>query len=263
MGVMNKTTITNLTDQSFPFSRELFEDPHVVYHGTWSTYSQIIEAKGFGGALPFEHNNLEAIAEAWENVGILGSYTRTVFSNKPGQPRAELSMTGSFWHARAYATDGGGEVVRMVLKEARDFENLCSKDEQRLALKGRWEEGLKKSPGYTPTVRAVEFLGDQSALQATCRRVTKARQAIERVVHGGFPVVYGISVERHWFGETWDRYLAHWEEGDRATVELRCNRDLVSKDRIIGKAIYPNGTDQHFLGDLISRWTEVEALSRG
>jgi hypothetical protein len=260
MGVMETTTITNLTDQSFPFSRAIFEDPHVVYHGTWSTYSQIIESTGFGGALPFEHNDLEVIAEAWEKAGILGSYTRTVFSNKPGQPRIELSMTGNFWHARAYATDGGGEVVRMVLKDARDFENLCSKDEERLALQARWERGLKKSPGHIATVSAVEFLGDQAALQATCRRVAKARQSIERVVHGGVPVVYGISVERQWFEETWDTYLAQWEDGHRAAVELRCSRDVVSPDRIVAKVLYPNGTDRDFLPTWIRSWAEAEAL---
>jgi hypothetical protein len=261
---MDTTAITDANDRSFPFSRALFENPYIVYHGTWSAYAQRIESAGFGGpALPFDHNDLETIAEVWEKAGIVGSYTRTVFSNQPGQPRTELSMTGNFWHARAYATDGGGEVVRMVLKDAKDFETLCSKDEQRLALKARWEEGLKKSPGHSPTVRAVEFLGDQAALQATCRRVTDARQAIERVVHGGFPVVYGISVEQLWFGKTWDTYLAQWEDGHRAAVELRCSRDLVSSDRIVAKALYPNSTDPTFLPTWIGTWAEAEALSQG
>lgn len=263
MDIMDTRTVTDLTDRSFPFSPTLFDDPHIVYHGTWSAYSQRIESAGFGGALPFEQNDLETIAEAWGKAGICDSYTRTVFSNKPGQPRTELSMTGNFWHARAYATDGGGEVVRMVLKDAKDFETLCSKDEKRLALRRRWEEGLKKSPGHTATASAVEFLDDQAALQATSRRVANARQAIELVVHGGFPVVYGISVEQTWFGKTWDTYLAQWEDGHRAAVELRCSRDLVSPDRIIAKVIYPQGTDPDFLPTWIRTWAEAEALSQG
>ena|SRR5438045_3508073 len=66
-----------------------------------------------------------------------------------------------------------------------------------------------------------------------------------------------------WFGEEWDRYLAHWEEGNRAAVELRCPRDRVSPDRIVAKAMFPNGTDPDFLGDLIGSWAEVESLSHG
>jgi hypothetical protein len=261
---VDTTAITNADDRTFPFSRALFENPYIVYHGTWSAYAKRIESEGFGGpALPFDQNDLETIAEALEKAGTLGSYTRTVFSNQPGQPRTQLSMTGNFWHARAYATDGGGEVVRMVLKDAKDFETLCFGNEQRLALKAGWEEALKKSPGHSLTVRAVEFLGDQAALQETCRRVRDARQAIECVVHGGFPVVYAISVEQSWFGETWDRYLAQWEDGHRAAVELRCSRDLVSSDRIVAKALYPNGTDPSFLPTWIVAWAEAEALSQG
>jgi len=72
---------------------------------------------------------------ACEQVGVPDTYAKQVFfAGRPGHPRSQLSMTGNFWHARAYATDGGGEVVRMTLQEARNFEALCSEDEQRLAL---------------------------------------------------------------------------------------------------------------------------------
>ena len=104
-------------------------------------------------------------------------------------------------------------------------------------------------PGDAATLKAVEFLADKNAVQVTGHRVTQAREAIESVVCGGFPVVYALSVEPEWFGEKWDRYLAHWEEGNRAAVELRCPRDRVSPDRIVAKAMFPNGTDPDFLGD--------------
>src|SRR5579862_4631527 len=109
---METKTITEPTDRSFPFRRELFENPRCVYHGTWSNYSQRIESAGFGGfELPFDHEQIEIIMRVRELVGI-GSYAGPVFfHDAPPKPRDELSMTGSFWHARAYATDGGGEVV--------------------------------------------------------------------------------------------------------------------------------------------------------
>jgi hypothetical protein len=262
---MYTTTITENTDYSFPFSRELFEEPKIVYHGTWSIYSERIESAGFGGfALPFDHKDFETIANAWRQVGIRGSYVRDVFSARtPGRPRTELSMTGGFWDARAYATDGGGEVVRMMLEEARDFEALCSEDAKRLALKLRWEEGLRKCPDHALTLRAVEVLADEDGLQATGRRVTQAREAIEGVVRGGYPIVYAISVEPQWFVKTWEAYLWHWENESHGAVELRCFRDLVTRDRIRAKAMFPNGTDPDFRGDWIRRWADVEALAKG
>jgi len=260
---MDTITISDSTDRSFPFSRAMFEDPHVVYHGTWSAYSGRIESAGFGGfALPFDHGDVEAIMHAWEQVGILGGYAKDVFfARTPGSPRNELSMAGNFWHARAYATDGGGEVVRMMLKEAKEFEALGSEDMKRLALKSHWQQGLKNSPGHPATLRAVEFLEDNEALRAACKRVTNARKGIENIVRGGFPVVYALSVEPQWFGEAWETYLVNWKDGHRARVELRCLRDLISVDRIVAKAMYPNGTDPDFLPDWIRTWTDAEFLS--
>ena len=258
---MYTKTITEPIDNSFPFSRELFENPGVVYHGTWSAYAPRIESAGFSGFdLPFDHKDIETIMLARELFGI-GSYAGPVFfRDTQPKPREELSLTGSFWHARACATDGGGEVVRIMVKEASDFETLCGDDAKRLALKRHWEEGLKGSPRHAPTLKAVELLGDRDALRAICRNVTQAREAIASTVRGGFPVVYAISIDSKWFGEQWEAYLAHWEEGNHAAVELRCSRELVTPDRITAKVMYPNGTDHDFLGDLIHTWAEVEIL---
>jgi hypothetical protein len=258
---MLTATINDPNDQCFPFGRELWNNPQVVYHGTWSVYSKRIETEGFGHSeLPFDHEHIAAIMRSRELIGI-GSYAGPVFfRDRPPQARRELSMTGNFWFARAYATDGGGEVVRIVLREAREFEALCSEDEKRLALKASWEQGLKESPGHTPTLKAVQVLNDKNALEAICRTVGDARQAIENVVRDGFPVVYAISAEPNWFGESWDAYLAYWQEGQRAVVELQCARDLVSHDRIIAKAMYPNGTDPDFMPTWIHTWDEAEAL---
>lgn len=205
---MDVITISDPRDQSFPFSRQSFEDPQVVYHGTWSAYSTKIESDGFGGfELPFRHEDFATIARAWERVGIYGSYAETVFSPGTSGPRSELSMTGGFFHARAYSTDGGGEVVRMMIKEAKEFEALCLNDQKRLALKKRWEDGLKQSPGDIATLRAVQALEDKQGLQHTCNQVRQAREAIEEITKGGFPVVYALRVEPGWFPDNWERYM--------------------------------------------------------
>lgn len=251
------TAITDPEDRGFPFSQDLFEDLHIVYHGTWSIYAESIESKGFGGAeLPFNQEDFASIGRAWKAVGILDSYADVVFS------RSTLSMVGNFWGARAYATDGGGEVVRIMRREARDFEALCLNDEARLALKARWEGGLKKSPGHLLTLKAVAVLSDREMLDALCREVTAAKEHIEGVTKTGFPVVYAIRVEPEWFGDTWERYVYHREEFGNRGEELRCNRDLVTRDQICAKAIYPNGTDGSVLIDGFKTWADVQAYSR-
>ena len=171
-------------------------------------------------------------------------------------------MTGSFWHARAYATDGGGEVIRLTLKDAMAFETICANDEKRLEAIAYRKEGLERSPGHRPTLKVVEALENRELLQALYNQVRTARRAIENVVNGGFPVVYAIRVEPQWFGDKWETYLVNWEEGHRAAVELRCARDLISPDRILAKAMYPKGTDSDFLADWCETWADVEALSR-
>src|SRR5258708_6383317 len=99
---MDTVTIADPEDQRFPFGREMWDDARVVYHGTWSTYSPRIEADGFIHAeLPFDHDDIATVMRAWEAVGILDSYAKTVFFPGTSGPGSKLSMTGSFWHARA------------------------------------------------------------------------------------------------------------------------------------------------------------------
>lgn len=45
----------------------------------------------------------------------LGSRAEIFFGTTPGRTRTELSMSGNFWSARVYATDGGGEAVRLTI----------------------------------------------------------------------------------------------------------------------------------------------------
>lgn len=247
---MHTTTITEPTDRSYPFNRELFDDPRVLYHGTWSSYSEKIESAGFGGFdLPFDYSAITTILHAREQIGCRDG--RTVHRDK-------LSMTGNFWFARCYSTNCGGEDVSIALRHARDFEAFCSDDSQRVALKAHWEQGLKECPGHTDTLRAVEFLDSKDALRASYQEVVQARLRIEGAVSGGCPVVYAIEVDPEWFGKEWDEYL--WESrhlGGRAR-EFRCARDLVTANRIIAKVGYPNGTESDFQPSLLRNWSDAE-----
>ena len=117
---METVTIIDPEDRSLSVQQDFFDNPQILYHGSWSTYAKAIEAKGFvHGALPFDWKDVATVFEAHRAIG-RGSYLPVFLGeNYPREePPRDLSITGNFWFARAYATDGGGEVVRKTIEEA-------------------------------------------------------------------------------------------------------------------------------------------------
>jgi hypothetical protein len=258
---METVTITDPEDRSYPFNKGFFDDPQILYHGSWSPYSKAIELEGFvHGALPFDWNDVAKVFEANQAIG-RGSYL-TVFlgARYPREsPPRDLSITGNFWFARAYATDGGGEVVRKTIEEARSFEEICTVPEKRAELKAHWQRGLQECPGHPATVAAIRVLDDEQVLSRLCAEVKSVRERLAGLTIGGFPVVYAVRVQTEWFGERWAKYLSDRDMSIRAH-ELRCSGDLVPPDRIIAKAEYPNGTDRSFMPTCFHNWEEYQKM---
>jgi hypothetical protein len=211
-GILVKNTqmismrIADRFDNKYPFAKMLYEDPCVLYHGTSSVYADRIEREGFINAeLSFTVNSLRTISDAGVLLGI-GSYGQNLFFSHGGgggKGGIQLSMASSFWGAREYSTDGGGEVVRIMFEEAKQIENFRTSEEARISLKARWEDGLKRSPNHEPTKRAVELLAGGPGLDRLCTEVRSARETLEAETAGGFPVVYAIRVLPEWFGDRW------------------------------------------------------------
>jgi hypothetical protein len=251
--------VADRTDDKYPLTRAIFDDPCVLYHGTWSTYSNRIDRDGFIHAeLPFSVDSLKTISNARDALD-LGSYGRQLFFSQNGgggNGGVNLSMADDFWAARQYSTDGGGEVVRIMLREARELENLCASEEARRRLVTELEEALKKVDHHEPTRRVIELLKDEFALEELCNDVRLARRAIEAEISGGFPVVYAIRVVPEWFGKRWERHLYLLGDGTRSE-ELRCARSLIGAKQLVGKAEYPHGTSSTFSpGE--SGWDELK-----
>lgn len=257
---MECITINDPKDRSFPLSRALFEDSQVLYHGSWSTYSSRIESEGFiHGALPFDWRHVATVFRARQAIGgsALRMFLGEEYPRKP--PPCDLSLIANFWSARVYATDGGGEVIRMTIREAEQFERICAAPQERAALKNHWQKGLSDCPDHTATKAAVKLLGDDHALQHLCSEVKAAREALVSVTAGGCPAVYAIRVEPGWYGNKWATHLAHWEHG-RRDVELRCSGNLIPPNRLLAKVIYPKGTDRDFMPTWCKTWGDVETL---
>lgn len=252
---MISKSINDATDDLYPFPKRLWDDPHVVYHGSWSRYSQQIEAEGFVHVnFPFDYCHVLAVVDAGNALGI-GS-----FASNTLEPNPMLSMTANYWGARCYSTDAGGELVRIILKDIHTIEAICTIEERRFALKTRWENGLKGSPHHAPTLAAVQLLGDHQALQQMAERMREARKGIKAATDGGFPVVYALRVETEWFPDLWERYIYNRKRRHPSVVELRCRRDIITVDRIVAKAAYPNGTDSNFQPDGFKTWKQLGLL---
>jgi hypothetical protein len=120
---------------TFPFGREVFDDRQTLYHGSWSTYCQKIEAIGFMPSdRPFQEGPFKAISRALEAIGIPSDDSMSkAFRVSPPYAYKDLYLTPSFWGARGYATDGGGEVARHAIEMVEGFKRVCASRELRSA----------------------------------------------------------------------------------------------------------------------------------
>lgn len=243
---MDKITIGDPGDRSYPFRRELFEDPCVLYHGSWSTWSSQIEATGFRqGDFPFEWECVETVCNRNRAIG-RGSFLAAFL----GKQR-NLFFASNFWLARAYATDGGGEIVRKAIEEAETFERICSVPAER--------DELVKYLRATSQQAAISILTDDEGLSRIRTDVKAAKHALMSLTGGGHPVVYAVAVQPNWFGD-WARYMSYLEIGVR--LDLQCQH-AVAPERILAKANYPNNTDREFLPTWCRTWDDVAALGSG
>jgi hypothetical protein len=258
---MDAVTIDSPEDRTFPFRRSLFEDPTVVYHGTWSNWSRMIERDGLRrGAVPFDWRHIATIYEADRSIG-RGSQLPMFLGNYPREePPMHLYFSASFWFARAYATDGGGESIRLALEEADFLDSFLSSPERIGKLRSHWELGLMDGEDAR-TRAAVDVLSNPERLSQIAERVRGAATALRALTAGGYPVVYAVQIEPDWFGEVWRKRLESWGRR-QSDVNLRCLVEKIDVARIVAKVSYPNRTDGEFLPAWIATWDDVLALPK-
>jgi hypothetical protein len=260
---MKTTVVDNPNDRSFPFAREIFEEREIVYHGTWSTYSPRIERVGFSPAdVPFGHRSLETILAANKAIA-RGSFLAGYLGERERKDTISrhIYFSSSFWFARAYSTDRGGEIIRKGIDDAIGFERICTVPKVRQAFARDSAAGLRLQPQQAAIRSAIELLKSQDTLRRLHAEVTAAREELQTLTDGGHPVVYAIRVDPEWFGHSWKGYLQGWMAG-RGATELRCSQADIPPERLVGKVVYPNGTDRTFMPTWCTKWLDVENLSQ-
>ena len=300
VGAMRIVRIDDPGGVSFPFSREVFDDRQALYHGSWSTYCQDVEARGFiPSDRPFKEGPFRAISGALEAIGLPSDDSMcTALRISPPYSYKDLFLTPSFWGARGYATDGGGEVVRHALEMAEDFRRICAsrasraaraeylkaailkEEERRRQEEEHWAQELEWKRDVYP---ADEFAREESE-HARCRRerlplepswsaiatlgddaAIEELLAIEEIAREELSSLGGGGypvVYAIRVEPEWfgDAWHSYIQNWERGSnsMELLCSH-TIGADRLIAKAEYPLGTDGKFTPNCTT-WEQVLRL---
>jgi hypothetical protein len=212
----------------YPFPRSFYEDEHVVYHGTSSPNSEVLETKGFiRGQLPFEISALRRLLsisdemrhKSWARTTVAGLSTSTQLSRT--EPR-KIYFSGNFWFARSYATDRGGETVHNALL-------LC-------------------------TELLARITGDDENSKTLFTEITSIAEPLQSLITGVKPVVYAVKIESEWF----DSSIEWHRVGNLICppVNMGCISSI-PPERILAKVIYVNGAEDGYTGPQPANWEDL------
>jgi hypothetical protein len=223
-------------DWNYPFSRALYDDPTVVYHGTSSSYREAIETEGLIAGVPrFPVQVVQELVATCDAVGVRSwSYTtvkglsRGTDLSRPAERRVYLSA--NFWFARDYAINAGGETIHNAL-----------------LLAGQLLEHLRTDSGHG------ELAG----------RVTTIQRRLTDLTADSFPVVYAVRVDPEWLDRNGEE-LERQDVGDlvitAANILCRCS---IPADHLLAKAEYVKGAESGYLGPQPRTWHEARRWAGG
>jgi hypothetical protein len=202
--------IEDCLDPFYPFDRDLYEDEHVIYHGTWSTHCPQIEQSGMGKAcIAYRQADIDALCQICLRFGNTGDPMRGGFSVldacaygiSPGN--RPIYLTGNYWCARGYAKNRGGETIHHALEAIADMERCFAQGKRRQELQTRLRANAR-----TATAEEGELIREQIANLQDRLLLEKSRQHLEEIsarlkplARGGFPVVYAVKGNPRWFRE--------------------------------------------------------------
>lgn len=242
---------------AYPFSKELYEDPVIVYHGTQSAFIESIERDGLQtAAAPFDRTAFVSIVNAYEEMGLGGqdatllkTYALSIKSDR-AIGRA-IYFSQRFWHALEYAECVGGEAVNNALKAAAVFQDFCASSTRRKALVEFHQDQVRLAEeqgqsGYAEkSKKQLECIRDESRIRLLCAEVGSIERKLRHSVSGSYPVVYAVRVAREWFEE--------WEDPQndcgmcQADNNMACQHG-VAPEHLMARADYVNGREPDTVG---------------
>lgn len=231
---MRTFVITDPEDTNNPLSRHPDAD-YLIYHGTRSIFSQLIERQGlcYDGFDTAYGAELRAVVAACDELYFKpdGYAAAKGFSD-----RNWVYFSASFRSARGYALNAGGERIDGALRAAAflDF----ARDEGRVELQAaHWARVLAQHGPHLATERVLANLRNVDLVRKLAEQVENARSALDRAARQGHPVVYAVRADRKWI----------YEDGEDAAEDHQLEPfggirlSAVPADRIVGGIEYPNG----------------------
>ena len=131
---MKTASISNPNDVCYPFSKEWYDDPYILYHGTSHVYSESIEKNGWNvNEQPYEIDDFQNICKLFEDIGwdgtpknsghsVLRSFT--VGGNDDYVDVKPASFSQNYWTARNYSRNIGGESIHYLFLAIEDILNI-------------------------------------------------------------------------------------------------------------------------------------------
>ena len=255
--------ITDPHDVIYPLPEKMYSDPHILYHGTSSIYSEMIENNGWNiNATPLELQDFVDLVEIFKkidydgiNISVLKSYT--IGSDEKYLQLKKPSFSQHYNLARNYATNPGGESITYFLKSIEDMLKFSSDDKLKKNHISEIENTLneyvefKKNnshPLYGPETIEKTIVELKNALTTlNSDYLTKSqsvlmnlKQKYSQIIKNHIPVVYVISSGLDIFQEddlNWSKVGITIK-----ALELRPTASI-PPSLIHAKIIFPNGTD--------------------
>ena len=252
-------TITDPHDVIYPLPETMYSDTHILYHGTSSIYSEMIENNGWDiNGIPLELQDFVDLVEIFKkidydgiNISVLKSYTigsdgRYLQSKKP-------SFSQHYNLARNYATNPGGESITYFLKSIEDMLKFSNDDELKKNHISEIQTKLNKNLIVQKKASNPEILDNQISRQKTalatlnsdyltkCQPVLmNLKQKYSQITKNHFPVVYVIAAGLDIFNKD----DLNWDNAGFILKALELRPTVsVPPSLIRAKIIFPNGTD--------------------
>jgi hypothetical protein len=253
---------------SYPFEQVFYENALVVYHGTSSCYSPVIDIHGFQSRFfHFELQGIEQLMAAYNAIGFepksggywdLQYYSRWAQIDKRTDWCVHLSQ--NFWFAKCYAVNIGGETARLVLQAVHQFLAFVINDAKRQKHLKRLEHQLKRQNIKQSSLALLEQqmynLQVPHVLNRLQDQVRQLQNKWQNLTEGAFPVVYAIIVAQEWFPQCPESCLRPSIVGSfrmSEATDLECQQSI-SPEHIVAKAQYVNGTHRGYHMPSPARW---------
>ena len=202
---MIRVIVSDPSDIFFPLPREVFEESSVVYQGTGAINAQGIETNGWRtGKLPYEWSDVLKVLKWCEQLRVEFSDTENGYAVlrafSAGMDHAyvaskPVSFSISYWYARNYAENLGGETVTALRVVLSKLKAMASNSEERALHECALRDSMERSPlTYGETLREpIERLQGgffEQRLPEITHLIEKYAQRI-----GNFPVVLAVRLQ--------------------------------------------------------------------